>query len=378
MTSVYGADLDRYRARVRAFFAAVPEASLKAFERQGTSDVFWRAAASAGVIGGLVPQEYGGLGLHPLAAVVLSQELGRWPGGATIGGGMSGDLSTTFLIDYGSKALKAAWLPKIRTGEVTQATPLTEPGAGSDAAAITTTAIRDGDHYVINGLKGPVMQGTRAELLYVIAKTDPAARGRGMSMILVPGDTPGITRTRQETMGYLGGDTAEIRFDNVRAPVENLLGQEGGALSLFQKLLKIDRMQIAARSLGSAESAFDLTLEFCRSRPMFGKRLVDLQNTQFVLAQAETDISVGRLYLEGLVAKYHAETFTDEDGAMVKIWLPEMEGRTIDALIQLWGSKGWMDSSPISRMYTAARSQRVQAGATELMKSLLGRRYAAG
>ncbi|MET0659950.1 MAG: acyl-CoA dehydrogenase family protein [Steroidobacteraceae bacterium] len=375
MKSIYGAALDRYRDRVRTFLQTHAQARLHEFEHKGVDLRFWREAASAGVLGTIVPHDYGGQGLDPLAAVILSEELGRWPGGASLGGSMSSDLSTTLLIEHGTEAQKRAWLPGIAAGDVMLAMCLTEPDAGSDAAAITASAVRDGNDFVVNGVKDPVMNGDKATLLYVIAKTDPAARARGMSLLLVPADTAGITRTRIATMGYAAGDCAAIQFTDVRIPATQLVGAEGGALTLFQHTLRLDRMQMAARSLGAAETAYALTLEHCRSRPMFGQRLIDLQHTQFVLADIETQLAVSRSFLNDLVQKYQRGELRDEDCMMAKIWLPELEGRVLDACVQLWGNRGWKDEHPIARMYTAARAQRIQAGATELMKALLARRY---
>lgn len=374
--SLYGAELDAYRGRVRAFLEGHAAERLAGFDDKGVDFAFWRAAARAGVLGVIVPRDYGGRGLDPLAAVILSEELGRWPGGATLGGAMSSDLSTTILVDHGSDAQKRAWLPRVASGDVMLGMCLTEPDAGSDAAAIIATARREGDCYVLDGVKNPVMNGDKANLLYVIAKTDPAARAGGMSLFLVPRETPGISHRRLTTIGYRGGDCAEIRFDAVRVPASSLVGREGGALRLFQHVLQLDRLQLSARSLGAAETAFRLTLDHVRARRMFGQRLVDFQNTQFALAQMETEIAVSRAYLDQLVARHRNGSFTDRDGMMVKIWLPELEGRVLDACVQLWGNRGWMDDSPIARMFTAARAQRIHAGATELMKSLLGRGYA--
>ncbi|MET0986005.1 MAG: acyl-CoA dehydrogenase family protein [Steroidobacteraceae bacterium] len=375
MDSIYGEELDRYRERVRTFLQTHAQARLAEFEHKGVDLQFWREAARAGVLGTIVPQTYGGQGLDPLTAVVLSEELGRWPGGASLGGSMNSDLSTTLLIEHGTEAQKRAWLPGIASGDVMLGMCLTEPDAGSDAASITATALRDGDEFVVNGLKDPVMNGDKATLLYVIAKTDPAARGRGMSLLLVPADTAGITRTRIETMGYAAGDCAAIQFKDVRIPATHLIGAEGGALSMFQHTLRLDRMQMASRSLGAAETAYALTLEYCRTRQMFGQRLIDLQNTQFVLADIETQLAVSRSFLNDLVQKYRRRELRDEECMMAKIWLPELEGRVLDACVQLWGNRGWKDEHPIARMYTAARAQRIQAGATELMKALLARRY---
>lgn len=374
-TTVYGEGLESYRLRVREFFNGYGNSRLKELETTGIDRAFWRAAGQAGLLGTVIPGEYGGPGADPLGAVVLSEETGRWPGGATIGATLSGDLGTCFLLNHGTEQQKRAWFPGILAGDVIQAMALTEAHAGSDAAAITGTARRDGDHYVLNGVKSLVMNGMLADLFYMVMKTDPAKKGRGMSMILVPGSAAGLSRRRVTTMGFKGGDTAEVTLRDVRVPVANLLGREGEALAMFQQAMALDRMQISARSLGTAQAAFDITLDYCRERKLFGQRLIDFQNTQFVLAQIETELAVGRMFLDGLVMKLKQGAFTDDDGAMVKIWLPEMEGRILDACIQLWGGSGFVDDNPISRMYTGARPQRVYAGATELMKSLLCRKY---
>lgn len=310
-----------------------------------------------------------------MAIMVAAEELGYAPGGATVGSFIGTDICTNFLVDHGTEAQKQHWFPGILSGEVIQAMALTEPESGSDATSIRTTAVRDGDHFVINGMKHFISNGAKANLIYAIVKSDPAARGRGMSVIIVPGNTPGLTQRRMITQGYKGGDTGEISFDNVRVPISNLIGEENAAMGMFLPTISLDRLQIVARSVGAAQRAFELTLEHCRSRRVFGQRLVEFQNTQFELAKIETDLNVGRAYLDSLVHKLRTGTLTDADSSMAKIWLTEMEFRTLDACIQLWGGSGWMDDNPISRMFTAARVQRIFAGATELMKSLLGRRY---
>ncbi|MFA5631564.1 MAG: acyl-CoA dehydrogenase family protein [Porticoccaceae bacterium] len=373
--SIYGEALELYRKKVGKFFAGYGDERLPILETTGIDRDFWRAAGSAGVLGSVIPKEYGGPGADPVAAVVLSEETGRWIGGATIGATLSGDLGTGFLLNHGTEEQKRSWFPGILKGEVIQAMALTESHAGSDAAAISASAQRDDDHYVLNGCKSLVMNGMLADLFYMVVKTNPAKKGRGMSMIIVPGSAEGLSRRRVVTMGFKGGDTAEVTMTDVRVPAANLLGREGEALAMFQHAMALDRMQIAARSLGTATAAFETTLAYCRERRMFGQRLIDFQNTQFTLAQIETELAVSRHFLDALVMKFREGTFNDDDGAMVKIWLPEMEGRVLDACIQLWGGSGFVDDNPISRMYTGARPQRVYAGATELMKSLIGRKY---
>jgi alkylation response protein AidB-like acyl-CoA dehydrogenase len=375
MESVYGEELEMFRATVRAFLKKELEPHIREFDDKGSSREFWRKAGQAGLLGTIIPEEYGGPAADPLSIVVVSEELGRCPAGASAGSCISSDIATGFLVYNGTEAQKKYWAPKILAGEAIQAMALTEPESGSDAASIRSTAVREGDHYVINGAKCFISNGYKADLIYAIVKTDPNARSRGMSVIIVPGDTPGVTKRRMNTMGYRGGDTGEIFFDNVKVPLTNLIGEEGNAMKMFHRTIALDRLQICGRALGVAEAAFEMTKEYVRNRRIFGQRLVDFQNTQFKLAEMEVDVTVGRALMDSLVRKYQANQFTDNDGAIVKIWIPEMEGRVLDACVQLWGGNGFMDDMPISRMFTAARVDRIFAGASELQKSMMGRKY---
>lgn len=375
MTSAYGEELDSFRDTVQAFFRKDVEPRLGELAG-GTDKRFWKDAANAGLLGVVVPEDYGGPGADPLAMVIISEELGRSPAGAILGSCLNSDMTTMFLLLIGNDAQKREWLPKIVTGDVIQATAMTEAGSGSDAGAMRSSAIRDGNEFVINGSKTYISNGNQAHLLYVHAKLAPGSAGPGgSSVFLVPGNAAGVTRRYIDTMGFRGGDTAEMFFDNVRVPAANLLGSEGRGIKMFQPIITLDRLQICGRSQGAAEGAFAITLDYVRNRKMFGQRLVDFQNTQFKLAEMETDIAVGRAFLNELVRKYRAGTMTARDASMLKIWLPEMEQRVIDGCLQFWGGAGYMDESVISKMYTAARAQRIYAGATELQKAILGRGY---
>lgn len=375
MDSAYGDELEQFRQTLRTFFRREVEPRVKEFETHGLDRDIWRKAGEAGLLGVAIPEAYGGAGADWLATVVASEELGYAPSGASVGAFLGTDLQTKLLIDHGTEEQKRRWFPSIITGETTLATAMTEPGAGSDATAIRTTAERDGEDYVVNGSKCFISNGAHADLVFVIVKTDPAAKARGMSVLMIPGDTKGFTRREMKGMGYAGGHVGELFFDNVRVPVTNRVGEEGKALSIFHSLMALDRLQISGRSLGAARAAFEMTLDYARQRKLFGQRLVDFQNTQFQLAQMETEIELGQAYMDRLIAKYRSDEFSDRDGWMCKIWFPEMEFRVLDACLQLWGGMGWMDQAPISRMYTAARVQRIFAGATELQKSLMGRTY---
>lgn len=376
--AVYGEELEMFRTAVRAFLKRELEPHVSRFDDTGLTREFWRKAGEAGLLGVEIPAEYGGPGADPLAVLVVSEELGRMPAGASVGSCITTDIMTGFLVDYGTEAQKRRWFPGILAGDVIQSLALTEPESGSDAVAIRTTARRDGDHWVINGSKCFMSNGAKANLIYVIAKTDPSAGARGMSAIMVPGDTPGFTQRPMKTMGYRGGDTGEMFFEDVRVPLDHLLGEEGGAMKMFQKTIALDRLQVAARSQTAAEAAFEMTLEHTRNRKLFKQRLVDFQNTQFKLAEMETEITVGRILMNDMILKYRAGTFTERDGSMVKLWITDMEGRVMDTCVQLWGGSGWMDANPIARMFTAARVTRIFVGSNELQKHMIARQYVRG
>jgi len=372
---IFGEELAMFRDTVRKFLERELPRRKGMFGDDADLRAYWQAAGALGLVGAAIPAEYGGPGLERLSIVIIAEELGRLKEGAVVGANLTSDMATVILIDHGSEAQKREWFPRILRGQVIQALALTEPGAGSDAGAISTTARRDGDGYVINGAKCFISNGSKADLIYVIAKTDAAARTRGMSTFIVPGNTPGLRRHKHATLGYKGGDTAELFFDDVRIPAGNLVGQEGNAFTMFDSSITLDRFHIASRSWAAARTAFEMTLEHARTRRMFGQRLIDLQNTQFRLANIETDLAVGRAFIDSLLVRYRDRSFTPADGAMLKIWLPEMEGRVMDACVQLWGGYAWMEDHPIAQMFTAARLQRIWAGATELQLSVLGRRY---
>jgi acyl-CoA dehydrogenase len=368
-------EFEQFRTTVRRFFAEHLVPCNGIFDSDTTLRTFWREAGKLGLLGASIPEEYGGPGFNRLSIVVIAEELGRIAAGANAGPCITSDMATCVMVDFGTEAQKRVWFPKILAGEVIQAMAITEPGAGSDAGAIRTTARREGDHYIIDGSKCFISNGSIADLIYVIAKTDTQSRTGGMSNIIVPANTPGLTRRKQATLGYKGGDTAELFFDNVAVPVGNLVGEEGQAYKQFYNSITLDRFHIAIRGWAASRAAFDMTLAHAQQRRMFGKRLIDFQNTQFKLAMIETELAVTRAFIDQCIASYIAGNYDQTHGMMLKIWCPEMEGRVMDACMQLWGGAGWMDDHPIAWMYTAARLQRIWAGATELQLSTLGRRY---
>lgn len=375
----YSEEHDQYRRTVRAFLDKELEPHYKSYAAKGGLDkAFWRKAGDAGILGACVPEEYGGPGGDFVFNVIMAEELGRSVGSALTGSSLMADVASAILLAAGTAEQKAKYLPRILKGEISQAMPLTEPDAGSDATAIKTTAVRDGNQWVINGEKYFISNGTNADVLYVVAKTDPSKRGAGMSMILVDANTPGVTRHKIPMVGWPAGDTAALSFDNVRVPLENLMGGEGQAMRVLMGTFLEDRLQIAGRSLGAAELALRLTVDYVKQRKVFGQRVADFQNTQFVLADVKTDIDVGTALLDNSMAQFREGKFTFQAGASLKLWMTEMEGRVMDRCLQLYGGAGMMSDTPIANMWTAARIQRIYAGTSELQRVAIAKDLLAG
>jgi acyl-CoA dehydrogenase len=377
MASVYGEELDMYRDVLRSFYRKEVEPNLHTYEQNGTvGREIWRKAGEAGLLGVCIPEEYGGPGDEGLAIVAGAHELGYSVARGTVGAFLGTDICTLFLVNQGTEEQKQKWFPSILSGETIQCMGMTEPDSGSDAFSARTTAIRQGDEYVLNGTKHFISNGAKANLIYVIARTDPEqSGGRGLSMIMVPSDTPGVTQRRMKTMGYVAGDVGEIHLNDVRVPITNMVGEEGKAFSYFHNIMALDRLQISANAMGAVQYALETTAEYVKNREIFRRRVVDFQNTQFKLAEVEIDIEVSQAYFDSLVMKYKNGQFENDDGSRSKIWFSDMECRVIDTLLQFWGGMGWMDETPISRFYTAARLQKIHVGPNEMHKHILGKKY---
>jgi alkylation response protein AidB-like acyl-CoA dehydrogenase len=370
----YSEEHELFRRTVRAFLDKELEPHYRAYaEKGGVDKGFWLKAGKAGILGSCIPEEFGGPGGDFVYNVILAEELGRSVGSALTGSTIMADIATNILMIAGNKEQKAKYAPGILTGEISQAMPLTEPDAGSDPTAIKTTAVRDGDEYVINGEKFFISNGTSADVLYVVAKTDPSKRGKGMSIIIVDANTKGVTRRKIPMVGWPAGDTGELHFKDVRVPVSNLMGQEGGAMATLMATFLEDRIQIGARSLGAAELALRLAIAYAKERKVFGQRVIDFQASQFALAECKADIEVGQAIVDQSVRKLLDKQFTFADGAVLKLWMTEMENRVVDKCQQLFGGAGQMRDTPIANMYTAARIQRIYAGTSELQKVSIAR-----
>ena len=347
------------------------------FERDGIMDrdVFTKAGA-AGFLGMDVDEAYGGGGVRDFRYnVVISEEIqAAAVNAAGLGLTLHNDICMPYFTDLTNEDQKARWLPGICSGELVTAVAMTEPGIGSDLASMTTTALRDGDHYVVNGSKTFITNGINADLVITAVKTDPSQRHKGMSLLVIERGMEGFERGRNlEKVGLHAQDTAELFFTDVRVPVENRLGEEGEGFRYLVTNLPRERLSIAAAGLAAARAAFDWTLEYAKERHAFGQPIGSFQNSRFRLAEMATEIEVTQAFVDRCILALNAGELTAEEAAMAKWWCTELQGRVIDTGVQLHGGYGYMLEYPIARAYADARITRIYGGTTEIMKEIIGR-----
>lgn len=336
---------------------------------------FWLKAGAAGILGVDVPEQYGGPGGDFLHRLVIAEELGYSRAGASMATGIIGDGTAEILYRNGSEQQRARWLPRMVKGEVRFGLAITEPDSGSDVAGLKTSAVRDGDEWVINGAKTYISNSVSAQAFMVACRTTPAPGAKGISVIIVEGDRPGFIRGRRlKKMGNDAADTGEIAFDNVRVPVSHLMGNEGDGMKIMLGGVAMDRITWPLISHAAATRAFHETVAFVKNRKAFGQTVWDFQNTQFKLAEVKAELAVGRAYLDEVIRDYRANGKLDQiKCAIAKLWLCEMEQRVIDQCVQLHGGAGYMDEYTVSRLYTAARLHRIFAGTSEIMRLIIAR-----
>jgi acyl-CoA dehydrogenase len=352
-----------------------PEEQARWRENQSVPRELWRKAGAAGLLGLTVPAEYGGAGGDYRHEAVLMRQLG-WKGADHWGVSLHNAIVAPYIVHYGSDEQKRRWLPGICSGELVTAIAMTEPGAGSDLQGVRTTARKDGDHYVLNGQKTFITNGQTADLICVVAKTDPNEGARGTSLIVVETrEAPGFERGRNlHKVGSEGNDTSELFFNDVRVPAENLLGAEEGLgfIQLMQQLPQ-ERLNIAVSGVAAAERGLAATLDYVKQRQAFGKRVIEFQNTQFKLAECKTKLTVAKVFVDhciGLLLKGELDPAT---ASMAKYWVSDIQGEVIDECLQLHGGYGYMAEYPIAQLYKDARVQRIYGGTNEIMKLLIAR-----
>ena len=374
---LFESEHDMFRDSFRRFLdkEIVPRA--EEFEREGIMDraVFARAGA-AGFLGMEVPEEYGGGGVRDYRYnTVIAEELADAAvGGSGLGLTLHNDVCLPYFLRVANEEQKQRWLPGICSGELITAVAMTEPGIGSDLASMTTTAIRDGDVYVVNGSKTFITNGINADLVITAVKTDPTQRHKGMSLLIVERGMEGFERGRNlEKIGLHSQDTAELFFTDVRVPVENLLGAEGEGFRYLVTNLPQERLSIAVAGIAAARAAFRWTLEYVKERQAFGQPIANFQNTRFKLAEMATEIAVTEAFVDKAIVAHNAGQLSAEEAAMAKYWCTELQGRVTDMGVQLHGGYGFMTEYPIARAYADARVTRIYGGTTEIMKEIIGK-----
>ncbi len=332
----------------------------------------WTLAGELGLLCCNVPAAYGGMGGDFLHSTILVEEFAQ--AGAT---GptfyLQSDIIAPYLVDFGSEEQKQRWLPRMASGAVVAALGMSEPSGGSDVQAMRTQALRDGDDYVINGQKVFITNGHSADLLLLACKTDPKARGKGVSLILVETNRPGFTRGRKlEKIGCKAQDTAELFFSDLRVPVSNVLGTQGSGFAMLMTQLAQERLIQAIRAVASAEAALRWTLDYVAQREMFGQTLADFQNTRFELAAMHAEILTQRVFVDRCVELHLYAQLDANDAAAAKLVTTELQGRVMDRCLQLFGGWGYMSEYPIARAFVDARMCRIGGGSIETMKQIIG------
>ena len=372
----YDADLELFRDNFKRFLNENVAPYYAQWERDGMMPrSVWHALGENGFLCVDVPEEYGGYGVATHYSLMLVEESAR-AGFSALSTGISchSEIAAPYILHIASEAQKKYWLPKMVTGEVVGAIGMTEPGAGSDLQAMRTSAILKDDHYVLNGSKTFISNGQHADLVVLAAKTDPSARAKGVSLLLVDTHLDGFKKgTNLEKIGLHAQDTSELFFDNVHVPKDQLLGQAGQGFAYLMQELPRERTAIAATSVGAIRGSIDVTTAYVKERQAFGQPIAQFQNTRFVLAQAKIDELATVAFYERSVAQYMEGRLDIETAAALKSFATDMQMKIADQLLQLFGGYGYMTEYPISRFFVDARIQRIYGGTNEIMKEIVAR-----
>ncbi|ACI97818.1 acyl-CoA dehydrogenase family protein [Rhodospirillum centenum] len=369
-------DLRIFHDAALKFFERECAPHAKRWDEQGVVDrEVWTRAGEAGLLCASMPEEYGGAGgdfAHEAVLIDARMKAGAGHFGISLHNG----IVAPYILHYGSEEQKRRWLPRLASGELVGAIAMTEPGTGSDLQGVRTSARLDGNQYVLNGSKTFITNGQTANLIIVVAKTDPAAGAKGTSLIVVETDAvDGFRRGRNlDKIGLKGQDTSELFFDDVRVPTSSLLGPQPGLgfVQLMQQLPQ-ERLIIALEALAGIEAGIAATLDYVKQRKAFGQRIIDFQNTRFTLAQAVTEMRVARAFCDDCTERHLKGELDAATAAMAKLWLTERQCAILDDCLQLHGGYGYMNEYPIARLWADARVGKIYGGTNEIMKELIGR-----
>jgi alkylation response protein AidB-like acyl-CoA dehydrogenase len=373
--NIFNDEQEMFREAVRRFVANEIAPFHESWEHEGiVPRGIWTKAGALGFLCMDAPEKYGGSGEHDFCYnTIVTEELVR-AGASGVGFGLHSDVNMPYFLNYATEEQLDRWMPKMVTGEIITAIAMSEPGAGSDLAGIGTTAVRDGDHYLLNGQKTFITNGIHSDLVIVVAKTDPDSRHGGLSLLVVERGMAGFERGRNlDKIGLKAQDTAELFFDNVKVPVENLLGEEGKGFYQLMHQLPQERLSVAVMAVAACEAALDMTVKYCQERTAFGQSIGKFQNSRFKLAEMKTEIEIARVFVDRCIMELNAGNLTADEAAMAKWWTTELQKKVVDQCLQLHGGYGYMTEYPIAKFYLDARVQTIYAGTTEIMKEIIGR-----
>ena len=375
---IFGPDHDAFRDQVRRFVERELVPHDAAWSEAGQVDrAAWLKAGAAGMLCTAIAPEYGGGGGDRLHSIIVCEELCR-AGLSGPGFIMHSDIVAPYIERYGSAAQKQRYLPPMARGTAIGALAMTEPGAGSDLQAIQTRAVRDGDDFILNGQKTFISNGLMSDVIIVAARTNGERRGKRLTLFLVDGDSPGLSRgVGLKKLGAHAQDTAPLFFDNLRLPASAILGEEDRGLQQMTRELAWERLQIAVMAAATMESALQWTLDFVRNRQAFGQRLIEFQNSRFKLAEIKTQVEIARIYVDRCMEELLAGSLTATEAAAAKLWTTETQTRVLDECLQLHGGYGFMWEYPICRAYADTRIHCIFCGTNEIRKELIGRELAA-
>ncbi|WP_417593906.1 acyl-CoA dehydrogenase family protein [Oceanospirillum sp.] len=374
--SVYGDDAPLFVEMVQRFLQQKVEPYFEQWEAEHqVPRSLWNTFGEAGLLGVDLPESYGGAGTDFPISQLVCEEISRYGyGGVGSGYNIHANIVMPYILHIGSEAQRQYWLPKMASGEVLGAIAMTEPGAGSDLAALRTRAEKVSGGWKINGSKIFITNGLLADMVIVCAKTDPQAGAKGVSLFLVDASLPGFSKGKGILkIGQHSSDTAELFFEDLIVPEDALLGELNKGFTYLMQELPRERLGVASQALGAMEGALQLTLDYVQERKAFGQRIADFQNTRFKLAEVKAQIELGRAYFNQCMQRYSEGAMSATDAATLKLMLSEMQCKTIDECLQLFGGYGYTTEYPISRFYVDARIQTIYAGTSEIMKEVIAR-----
>ncbi|MDF2446522.1 MAG: acyl-CoA dehydrogenase [Moraxellaceae bacterium] len=373
--TLFNADHEAFRDTARRYFETeIAPFHEKWEEQQHIDRKLWNKAGELGLLCCTMPEEYGGSGVDRLYSMVLMEEQAR-VGDSASGMALHSDIVANYINNFGNEAQKKAWLPKMATGEVVGAIAMTEPGTGSDLQAIRTTAVADGDDYIVNGSKIFITNGYLCDMAVVAVKTgDINAGAQSVSLLIMDAHAPGFSKGKPlKKVGMKGQDTSELFFDNVRVPKSNLLGMEGMGFIMLMKELAWERMMIAIICASAAEHALATTVEYVKQRKTFGKPVNAYQNTRFKLAEMRSEVQIARVFVDRCMEQVLKNELSVEAACAAKYWVSDLLSKVVDECVQLHGGYGYMLEYPIARAYIDTRANRIYGGTNEIMKELISR-----